>query len=650
MIKIDVYDNAESARRVYKSFYELLVNDIPFPNNAVFSAFKNAFMERYPDAGGLELHEYKDEFYSKHIITDSFVNDFKSYGLIDQGADSKIVSGYEKEEQNYLCYKLAKEIILRAFEPLHDFLYSTNVNSNNECYVLKKSNEDDYSERIIINTYNLGILLCGYMDDVRLKSLRDDYDKERKTIEDNENKIRDRYKGSKLKRKRKKEREKLHLPAKKMLEYVFCYDRVTKNQVKTYAFVNSIGIRVCPYCNRNYVQVYITEKGEGDDNEFHTRPQLDHFWNRSMYPFLAISMGNLVPSCAVCNSVKHDKNNKILYPYKEGINDGYRFSINTIKSIAYMTKLHGCESDYELEFKKKSYGASTDYDERVKKSSETFGWNKLYESDKEYALKVYQNSYIFNEDFQWSIVKAMPDLFSSPEEVRRILNPKLVPKNRFNSEPLSKLTFDISEKASSDEKDILNEEVYEKIIGIKESKKINIKNIKIRSGIQTGVERAALDFARENRIATCGWCPKGDCADGYVKALDALDLFSETVMPETDTWQWTKLNLRDADAVLIIVPEGMDKVQSINLARKEAERLRKNTFIARGDKDISKIANWLEAILVARGNDTEFCVIGPNSSECPVSYRITMDLLKNVWKQLGKEIVSNKAQDNSKHK
>ena len=38
---------------------------------------------------------------------------------------------------------------------------------------------------------------------------------------------------------------------------------------------------------------------------------------------------------------------------------------------------------------------------------------------------------------------------------------------------------------------------------------MNPSIIRIRSGGQSGVDRAALDFARKHNIEICGWCPKG---------------------------------------------------------------------------------------------------------------------------------------------
>ena len=41
------------------------------------------------------------------------------------------------------------------------------------------------------------------------------------------------------------------------------------------------------------------------------------------------------------------------------------------------------------------------------------------------------------------------------------------------------------------------------------------KIARIRTGGQSGVDRAALDFAIEHNIPYCGWCPKGGWAEDY---------------------------------------------------------------------------------------------------------------------------------------
>ena len=41
------------------------------------------------------------------------------------------------------------------------------------------------------------------------------------------------------------------------------------------------------------------------------------------------------------------------------------------------------------------------------------------------------------------------------------------------------------------------------------------KIYRIRTGGQSGVDRAAMDFAREYGIPLCGWCPKNGWAEDY---------------------------------------------------------------------------------------------------------------------------------------
>ena len=72
--------------------------------------------------------------------------------------------------------------------------------------------------------------------------------------------------------------------------------------------VNALGIRTCPYCNRGYIGV---SKGRL------LGVQLDHFYNRNKYPFLAVSLYNLVPCCGVCNLIKRDNVKDIISPYED---------------------------------------------------------------------------------------------------------------------------------------------------------------------------------------------------------------------------------------------------------------------------------------------------------------------------------------------
>lgn len=72
---------------------------------------------------------------------------------------------------------------------------------------------------------------------------------------------------------------------------------------------------------------------------------------------------------------------------------------------------------------------------------------------------------------------------------------------------------------------------------------------KIVSGGQTGVDRAALDFAIRHGYEPGGWCPRGRLAeDGVIPPVYPL---RETDSADYD--ERTERNVLDADATLIVV-------------------------------------------------------------------------------------------------
>ena len=82
----------------------------------------------------------------------------------------------------------------------------------------------------------------------------------------------------------------------------------------------------------------------------------------------------------------------------------------------------------------------------------------------------------------------------------------------------------------------------------------NVFLMRILSGGQTGVDRAALDVAVELGIPYGGWCPKGRLAeDGRIPLKYHL---METLSP--DYAVRTRLNVRDADGTLILYREPLE--------------------------------------------------------------------------------------------
>ena len=64
-------------------------------------------------------------------------------------------------------------------------------------------------------------------------------------------------------------------------------------------------VKFCPYCNAETVESFVFRK---DGRLCVTKTAFDHFYPRARYPFLGLSLYNLIPACNRCNSkFKSDK-------------------------------------------------------------------------------------------------------------------------------------------------------------------------------------------------------------------------------------------------------------------------------------------------------------------------------------------------------
>ncbi len=150
--------------------------------------------------------------------------------------------------------------------------------------------------------------------------------------------------------------------------------------------------------------------------------------------------------------------------------------------------------------------------------------------------------------------------------------------------------------------------------------------LRIISGGQTGVDRAALDVAAQLGIARGGWCPKGRLAEDG--ALDVSYPLEETPSPAYE--QRTMWNVRDADATLIVT-SGAPLSGGTRYTKTLAEGLRKPHLVVTLDEQgsLAITAEWL------RRHDVRVLnVAGPRESGQPgiygAAYAYLHDLLQ-LW-------------------
>lgn len=162
------------------------------------------------------------------------------------------------------------------------------------------------------------------------------------------------------------------------------------------------------------------------------------------------------------------------------------------------------------------------------------------------------------------------------------------------------------------------------------SRKIN----KIRTGGQSGVDRAALDVARELNIEICGWCPNGGWAEDYTTPPGLLSDYPElTETPSAGTTQRTLWNMRDADAILTIIPRDSGKSEGTEVGVREGEHLHKPMFTASGIEDTEAVIRWLDSL----PEELDLSIGGPRASECPNAYEVTRMLLIDMLSKIRAE-------------
>lgn len=188
-----------------------------------------------------------------------------------------------------------------------------------------------------------------------------------------------------------------------------------------------LDVKVCPYCDRNYVY---------SAGIFNTC-ELDHFFPKKKYPILATSFYNLIPVCGYCNGKKLD-NEFSFYPHKPKNNgETIRFSYVPKKSDFLSNE---SSIDIQLDV----------IDPKIEKQIEILGLRDLYKKHNDIAFDIIRKSVIYSESYMETLYNEFKNMFSDRQELKELIFGYAENPDRFGDKPLHKLAYDIR-------KDILNE-------------------------------------------------------------------------------------------------------------------------------------------------------------------------------------------------
>jgi hypothetical protein len=200
-----------------------------------------------------------------------------------------------------------------------------------------------------------------------------------------------------------------------------------------YKLVENLGIKTCPYCNRSYISFVKTKKKK-------TRPQLDHFYPKAIYPFLACSFYNLIPSCSACNHMKSDDDNfedekkgDLVHPYN--VKDGdFTFSY-TFDNLDILKSIDEKNIRFEDEEKIK-ITLNTKY----KKNNKYFQIETIYQNHKDIVIELILKEINYPKSYIEELIR---NGFGTKEEIYRFIFSNYLENDKLHQRPLSKLTKDI---------------------------------------------------------------------------------------------------------------------------------------------------------------------------------------------------------------
>ena len=192
-----------------------------------------------------------------------------------------------------------------------------------------------------------------------------------------------------------------------------------------------LNIKVCPYCNHNFT-LYIDILGKTNMKGLF---QFDHFYDKSDYPYLSMSLYNLIPSCSSCNHQKRTTQLDIRYnPYFKAISEEFHFMV--VDSFQLRSGRKGADKiDIKIERNVSRQG--------VDELQNDLHLEEQYGRHKDIVQEIYDKAY--NETYYRNMLTCIPD-----EDREKLLNQWLgipLDKNDIDKRPLTKFCQDVLKQA-----------------------------------------------------------------------------------------------------------------------------------------------------------------------------------------------------------
>lgn len=216
----------------------------------------------------------------------------------------------------------------------------------------------------------------------------------------------------------------------KKIENEFAYKKF-RSSSKAIWYGNRLRIKTCLYCNAQ--STLLVQKSSRHKLLF----QFDHFFSKSKYPFLSLSMSNLIPCCSNCNISKSKTDftfNSAIHPYYEDINKMFVFYVEDDDVLNYLIKE---QTSRKIKIKIRSADA------RVDKHVSSFSLESIYNEHTDFIEELFLKAYHYNSTKRKELIDEFKGIVDD-NTIKRFILGNYYLDEELNKRPLAKMIKDIS--------------------------------------------------------------------------------------------------------------------------------------------------------------------------------------------------------------
>ncbi|PGL23479.1 hypothetical protein CN917_02895 [Bacillus thuringiensis] len=222
--------------------------------------------------------------------------------------------------------------------------------------------------------------------------------------------------------------ERFNKSIKKLIDYSFMKENVR------HEILCSSEIRVCPYCNRQYITTY-----NKNDKNLRSTSDLDHFYPKVAFQLYSLTLFNFIPACSICNSrFKRARKLKIVYLYEKGFEGRVTFKVKPTATYN-INSLIGDTSDFDLVLEVDDAYANND---EIQGHIEMFRLEEVYQSHKDFVQELLYKRKAYSSAYK-KMTEQLLETKLSEEEFNLFLFGIMGNDKDLLNKPLSKLTIDI---------------------------------------------------------------------------------------------------------------------------------------------------------------------------------------------------------------